>query len=163
MRSFNPRTSGAADAHHTRRRLRSLAHFLDSAIPLPGGGRIGFDGIIGLIPGIGDALGALISSYIVSEAARLRVPAPVLIAMTGNVLLETVIGVIPLAGDLFDMGFKANQRNVALMERYLDNPTTTTRRSRRYVWALLLVVALAVVGALYLIFALVGAVWGLLT
>ncbi|MGF1528893.1 MAG: DUF4112 domain-containing protein [Candidatus Competibacterales bacterium] len=108
-------------------------------------------------------MGALISSYIVSEAARLRVPAPVLIAMTGNVLLETVIGVIPLAGDLFDMGFKANQRNVALMERYLDNPTTTTRRSRRYVWALLLVVALAVVGALYLIFALVGAVWGLLT
>tara|TARA_R110002110_G_scaffold415765_3_gene655329 strand:+ start:99418 stop:99912 length:495 start_codon:yes stop_codon:yes gene_type:complete len=113
-----------------KRRLQRLAWLTDSAIPLPGGYSIGLDGIIGLIPGLGDAIGAIMSGYIVVEGTRAGAPASVVIRMIGNVLLETIIGWIPFAGDLFDIVFKANQRNVALLDRYLDQPDATRRSSK---------------------------------
>lgn len=91
-----------------RARLKRVAWLLDSAIPLAGGYRIGLDGLIGLVPGLGDVVAALLSSYIVVEAARLRVPASVLLRMGLNVALELIIGAVPVAGDLFDIAFKAN-------------------------------------------------------
>ncbi len=97
------------------RNLGRLAHLLDRAIPLPGGYRIGLDGIIGLIPGVGDSAGALIASYIVARSARLGVGAPTLIRMIFNVAIDTVVGFIPLLGDLFDFAWKANLRNVELL------------------------------------------------
>ena len=110
-------------------RLRRLSFLLDDAIPLPGGYRIGWDGIVGLVPGVGDFIGAALSTYIVVEAAKLGVAKSVLARMALNVLIETAVGAIPIAGDLFDMAFKANRRNVGLLERYLDSPSTTARRS----------------------------------
>src|SRR5688500_15915374 len=84
------------------RRLQALAWLLDNSIPLPGGFRIGVDALLGLIPGIGDAMGALISAYIVNEARSMGASRSVLLRMMGNVLIETAIGSIPFAGDVFD-------------------------------------------------------------
>lgn len=112
--------ASAAVESDERRRLRRLAWLLDSSIRLPGGFRIGVDSVIGLVPGVGDLVGAGLSSYILLQAARMRVGSGVLGRMAGNVLLELVVGSIPLVGDLFDMAFKANQRNVALLEAHLD-------------------------------------------
>lgn len=103
----------------TIRRLERLSWLLDSAVRLPGGFRIGADGIIGLVPGIGDLIGAGLSSYIILEAARMKLPAGVLARMGLNVLLELGVGIIPIFGDLFDFAFKANRRNVRLMTDYL--------------------------------------------
>jgi hypothetical protein len=119
----------AAQEAETRRRLKQLAHMLDTAIPLPGGFRIGFDGIIGLVPGIGDLTGAALSSYIIMEAHRLGTPRIVLLRMLLNVMVETIIGAIPVAGDLFDFIWKANRRNVVLLERHLDQPHRVRRQS----------------------------------
>lgn len=125
----------AADSNSAERvqRLRTLAWLLDNSIPLPGGYRIGVDALIGLVPGIGDAIGALLSAYIVNEARALGAPRSVLLRMMGNVMIETVIGSIPFAGDLFDAAFKANSRNLALLGRYQLDPIGSRRSSRWFV------------------------------
>ena len=125
--------SEANDARARLQRLRSMAWLMDSSIPLPGGFRIGLDAIIGLVPGIGDAVGALVSVFILNEARALGAPRSVLLRMSGNVLVETVIGAIPFVGDLFDAGFKANMRNLALLERYHLDPVGSRRSSRTFV------------------------------
>ncbi len=133
------------------KRLRKLAWLLDNAIRLPGGFRIGLDGVIGLVPGIGDLLAALLSSYIVIEAARMKVGGSVLMRMVGNIALELGIGLVPVAGDLFDFVFKANTRNLQLIETYLEQPSVVTRqRSRWQVKAALLALAV-VIGAMLVV------------
>src|SRR5690606_4753043 len=104
--------------------------------------------IIGLVPGIGDAIGALLSVFILNEARMLGAPRSVLLRMSGNVMLEAIIGAIPFAGDLFDAGFKANARNVALLERYHFDPSGSARSSRWFVagfTVFLLLLAVAIV------------------
>jgi hypothetical protein len=156
----------AADAPRTAermRRLRSLAWLLDNSIPLPGGYRIGLDPIIGLVPGLGDAIGALISAFIINEARSLGAPRSILLRMIGNVAIETVIGAIPFAGDLFDAAFKANSRNLALLARYQLDPIGSRRSSRFFVigFSLLLaaVVAFVVAVPLLVILALWNLAW----
>jgi hypothetical protein len=101
-------------------RLRRLSHLLDSRFRLPGTNwRFGLDGIAGLIPGVGDAAGALISLYIVTEAWRLGVRKRTIVRMIGNVALDSLVGTVPLAGDLFDFLWKSNLRNLRLAERDL--------------------------------------------
>jgi hypothetical protein len=113
-------------------RLRTMTRLLDSAIRVPGTRyRFGIDAIIGLVPGIGDAIGAIFSAFIVFQAARLGVSTSTLIRMMGNVALDTIVGEIPLLGDLFDAGWKANVRNMALLEAHLQRPVSTARGSRR--------------------------------
>lgn len=98
------------------RRLDKLSRFLDSAFAIPGTRfRIGLDGIVGFIPGIGDAIGAALSIYLIYEAARLGLPVRALLRMAGNVALETVVGTVPIVGDIFDIVWKANIRNMALL------------------------------------------------
>lgn len=117
-----------------RRRLAHIAWLLDNSIPLPGFNfRIGLDAILGLIPGIGDVLGVLLSTYIVREAARLGAPASLLTRMAFNVALEGIVGLVPFLGDVFDAAWKANQRNFALLEAHLDNPRKAGRASRAFV------------------------------
>ena len=131
-------------------KLDRLAWILDSSIPIPGTPwKIGLDGLIGLIPGIGDISAGVISSYILFQALRLGVPPLVVARMALNILLESVLGVIPVVGDIFDFAFKANQRNVALMREYVISPNKVKRRS-------LLLVLLIVLG---LIGVLVAMVW----
>ena len=140
-------------AHERLQRLRSLAWLLDSSIPLPGGFRIGLDAIVGLVPVVGDVTGALISAFILNEARLLGAPRSVLLRMSANVLIETLLGTIPLLGDLFDAGFKANLRNIALLEQYQLRPQHSRRHSRWFLAGiggglLLLVVALAAIPVL---------------
>lgn len=118
-------------------RVRGLARLLDSSIALPGGYRIGIDGLIGLVPGIGDAAAASISAYIVIQAARLGASTTTLIRMMGNILLELLVGIVPVLGDLFDFVWKANNRNVALLERKLDELEPDDAAGRRLTSAVL--------------------------
>lgn len=138
-------SANTADTSERVRRLRSLAWLLDNSIPLPGGYRIGLDPLIGLVPGLGDALGALISAYIVNEARSLGAPGSVLLRMMGNVMIETMVGAIPFAGDLFDAAYKANTRNLALLARYQLDPIGSRRSSRWFVAGFSLLLALLVV------------------
>ena len=126
-------------------KLDRLAWILDSSIPIPGTPwKIGLDGLIGLIPGIGDISAGVISSYILFQALRLGVPPLVVARMALNILLESVLGVIPVVGDIFDFAFKANQRNVALMYEYVINPNKVKRRSL----VLVLLIVLGLIGVL---------------
>ena len=138
------------DGDHTGtglQRIRGLAWLLDNSIPIPGTRiRIGLDALIGLIPGMGDATGAVLSTYILLEAGRLGVSRTTLIRMGANVLIESVVGIIPLLGDLFDAGWKANQRNVQLLERALEAPAQAHRRDRGFIAALVVGIGLAAVG-----------------
>jgi len=101
-------------------RLKKLASWLDSAVEIPlTGQRIGMDSLFGLIPVVGDFGSALVSLYIVREGMKFGLPMHVVLHMLLNIATDAVIGSIPVAGDLFDIGFKANLRNVALMEPYV--------------------------------------------
>ncbi len=144
MEPNNPRRT---DSSERLRRLRSIAWVLDNSIPLPGGLRVGLDAIIGLVPGIGDAIGAVISAYLINEARSMGASRSVLLRMTGNVLIETFIGAIPFAGDLFDAAYKSNTRNLALLERYELDPVGSRRSSRWFVlgFALMMILLVAVV------------------
>jgi hypothetical protein len=133
----------AAGLAELRERLARLAWLLDSSIRIPGTRfTVGLDAIVGLFPFVGDLIGVLFSSYIVAEAARLGAPKAVLARMAFNVGLEGLVGIIPLAGDAFDAAFKANQRNVKLLNRWLDQPRKTARASTAF--GLLLVLGLLV-------------------
>jgi len=130
------------DIESTRRRIDRLAWLLDSSIPIPGlKFRIGIEALIGLVPGIGDLVGVLLSSYIVREAARAGVSRAVLARMVLNVAIEGVVGMVPLAGDLFDAAWKANQRNAVLLGAYLDHPAKTAASSRSFVFAVTAILA----------------------
>lgn len=137
-------------AKPTMARLNRFAWLLDNSIRVPGTRyRIGLDPLIGLIPGIGDAIGALLSLVIVGEALRARLPASILLRMAFNVALEVTVGAVPIVGDIFDMTWKANARNARLMERYLESSRPTVAASRAFLIAmtvmLLVVLAAAVV------------------
>ncbi|MFL5617744.1 MAG: DUF4112 domain-containing protein [Gemmatimonadaceae bacterium] len=130
-------------------RARTLARLLDSVARVPGTGiRFGADAIIGLIPGLGDIGGAALSGYLVILAQRLGVPRAVVLRMLANVAVDTLAGSVPLIGDLFDVAFKSNLRNVALLERALERPAATTRTSRLLVVGTLLGLVLLVAGGL---------------
>ena len=113
--------------------VRRLARQLDTSIQLPGGLRIGWDAVLGLIPGVGDWAGALLSSYIVLQAVRLGASREVLLRMVGNVGLEALVGAVPFLGDIFDAAWRANTRNVRLLEEHLASPTAARRASKAWV------------------------------
>lgn len=130
-------------------RLKRLAWLLDSSIPIPGTRlTIGLDALIGVVPILGDLIGAGLSAYILSEAARLGAPKMVLARMGFNIGVESVIGVIPIAGDLFDAAWKANQRNMRLLDAWLSHPVKIERSSQRLGIALIiaLLASLALLG-----------------
>lgn len=117
-----------------RERLGRLAWLLDSSIPIPGTTfSIGLEALIGLFPVVGDLAGVLLSSYILKEAAGLGASRSILARMAFNVALEGLVGMIPFAGDVFDAAYKANQRNVRLLNDYLDRPAEALRSSRLFV------------------------------
>jgi hypothetical protein len=100
-------------------RLRRLARFLDTAVGIPGTRiRFGADSVIGLAPGVGDALTGALALYIVYEARRLGLPRRKITRMLWNVGIDTAVGAIPVLGDLFDVAFKANRRNVDIIDRH---------------------------------------------
>lgn len=128
--------------YSSEQRIKRLAWFLDSSIRLPGGFRIGAESIIGLIPGVGDVIGALASSYIIVEAAKLGVTKGTLVKMIKNVLLEAIVGTIPIMGDIFDMAFKANMRNYKLLESHMTTSALKPRSNKRIIAYILILLSL---------------------
>lgn len=136
---------------------RWLARLLDDSIPIPGTSyRIGIDPLIGLVPGIGDALGALLSTWLLVVAWRLGAPYSVLARMGVNVAIEALAGTIPFAGDVFDAGWKANLRNLRLVERWLEQPGPARRASGAVLAAIVLVVLAVIAAVLLLLWQLVA-------
>lgn len=135
--------------------LRRLSYWLDEGIRVPGTRiRFGLDPILGLIPGVGDAAGAIMASAILLEAVRQGVPRSALARMAANLVLDTALGAFPVVGDLFDAAWKANTRNLALLERHAVEPSTSVRGDRTFVFVLgglaLALVAALVIGGAYL-------------
>ena len=109
--------------HHQRRleRLERLARRMDRAFRIPGTGiRVGWDGIIGLVPGVGDTLTLLPAAWILAEAHRMGAPTGLKLRMGLNTGLDWALGLVPLAGDILDIGIKSNSRNVALLRAHFE-------------------------------------------
>lgn len=110
-----------ADIEASLRRLNTLARIMDSLFVIPGTGvRLGADAVLGLVPVAGDLLAQIISAYIIWEARRLGASKLVLWRMVGNSLVDTVFGAVPVVGDAFDVAFKANLKNLRLLQRHLE-------------------------------------------
>src|SRR5919199_6477727 len=136
--------------------VRQLARLLDAAVRVPGTDvRLGLDAVLGLIPGAGDLAGGILSGFIILQGARLGAPRSVLARMVMNVVIDTVVGSVPVLGDLFDVGWKSNMRNADLLERYAERPEATRTTSRLAVAGALAAVALLIVGAIALAVAVV--------
>lgn len=125
--------------------VEAVARWLDYAFVLPGGFRFGVAGIIGLLPGIGDAFDALVSLYILMRAIQLGVPRVAVARMLVNVGIEGVAGSVPFLGDLFDVVFKANRRNYRLLQAHLSHKP---RQRFNDGWFLTGVVVLATIAVL---------------
>jgi len=114
----------SGDDAETIARVAKVAELLDAQFGVPGTQiRLGIDGVVGLIPGIGDAIGLLLAGYIYSEAVRAKVRKRTLVAMAINTALDTAVGAIPVLGDIFDIAFKSNIRNARLIVRDLERRT----------------------------------------
>ena len=135
-------------------KLRRISKLLDNAITIPGTKfRFGLDPIIGLLPGGGDTITGGISAYIVIEAARMGIPREVLGKMVGNIAIDSFAGTIPVVGDLFDVGWKANVKNIELLEKHLELDELSeggrpklTLNDRLFILGLILVLVLIIVG-----------------
>jgi hypothetical protein len=109
-----------AERERRIRRLERLAYVLDSRFTIPGlGWRFGVDGLIGLIPGIGDFASTAIGAYIVAEAVRFDVPAGKIARMIGNLAADGILASVPVVGDIFDFAFKAHRMNVHILLEHL--------------------------------------------
>lgn len=127
--------------------LRRFAWLLDNQFRVPGTSfRFGLDALVGLVPGFGDFAGAIASLVFLVQAVRMGAPRAVVGRMIANVAAETLVGVIPGIGDFFDAAFKANNRNMKLLERLAVEPERTHQASRRFlVWAAIGIAALLLV------------------
>lgn len=135
-----------AEVERQRRQVHRMAHVLDESIRLPGTGRrIGWDGIIGLIPGIGDATGLVLATVVIARAVQLGARGGTVARMVMNASVDAVIGSVPLVGWLFDFAFKANRRNVNLLESHVVDPEGTEQRSRKAVRRTIIAVIVSVV------------------
>jgi Domain of unknown function (DUF4112) len=126
--------------------VEALARWLDYAFVLPGGFRYGLSGIIGLIPGIGDILDAILSLYIVARAVQLGLPRITVTRMVLNVGIEATGGALPFLGAMFDTVFKANRRNYQLLRSHLYTPRRQTTKDWLFVIlaAVLLLASIAI-------------------
>ena len=122
---FRPHTgapvSREEDVARTLQRLRGIANLMDSLVRVPGTSiSLGLDAAMGLVPVVGDVLAQAIGAYIVYEARRLGVRKRTLVRMGWNMVIDTTVGSIPLVGDVFDVAWKANRKNLALLEQHLE-------------------------------------------
>lgn len=151
-RSGDPLESRHAKLHH----LRQISDLWDRAIGIPGTKwRVGLESLLGLLPIGGDAVGLLLSSYILWHAIQFNLPKSLFLRMVFNVLLDAIAGSVPILGDIFDTTWKANTKNVNLLESYLQLPASQLQKAdRRFLWLLfaglglimIVLVAIAVVG-----------------
>lgn len=109
------------DVAATLQRLDTIANTMDSAVRIPGTNVVmGLDAALGLLPVIGDAISSAIGAYLIWEARRLGASKFVIARMAANTTIDTVVGSIPVLGDVFDVAYKANRKNVALLKAHLE-------------------------------------------
>lgn len=107
--------------HRDIQRLRRVAHWLDDRFRVPGTNiRFGLDALIGLLPGVGDSVSALWGVYFIGRAHQQGMPMSLKSKMAVNLLIDLIVGAIPIVGDLFDVGFKSHVRNVALLDDFIE-------------------------------------------
>jgi hypothetical protein len=130
----------------TEARTRRLARLLDSEFRVPGTRwRFGLDGLLGLVPGVGDAAGLALSSYVIVQAVGLGARGATVVRMVANVAVDAAFGVVPVFGWAFDFWFKANNRNLRLLERHGIDPAGTQAWSRRSLRRTLVLVVVSTV------------------
>ena len=130
------------------KQLNQLAKLMDSQFRIPGTEiRFGLDGIIGLIPGVGDLSTFAVSGYMMYVMANNGASGFVLARMTFNILIDAVVGAVPVLGDIFDIAFKANNRNMKLMQQHYEHG-----RHRGSAWKLIVPILLLVILIIILIF-----------
>ena len=158
----------SVDTHHLShaprlKRMRQLSRLLDGAMVIPGTKqRIGLDAIIGLIPGGGDTISAGFSGYIIIEAARMGLPREALIRMVMNLLIDTLVGSVPVFGDIFDVFSKANLRNMQIVESHLKVSPPSTKPDKLFIGLLiagLIMFAIVVGGISLLVLSLISSLW----
>ena len=109
------------DPASVRRRIEAMEQLLERSLTIPGINRpVGLDAVAGLIPVVGDLIGAVLGAYLIWEANNLGLPKWKLWRMAGNVAFDSAVGAIPIAGDLFDFVFRSNTRNLRMIRRHLD-------------------------------------------
>jgi hypothetical protein len=147
---------GASRAERFRaaeQRIGRVTRVLDELVGVPGTPiKVGLDPVIGLIPVVGDAVAAGVGAWVIAEAARFGIPRLVLGRMVLNLLLDLGVGAIPILGDVYDLFFRSNSRNLALFRRHALDPDASTRGERAFFAGLLLVI----VGILWLAFVALG-------
>lgn len=138
--------------------LRKFARVMDEAFPLPGTNiRVGLDALVGLIPGVGDVIGGVLSTWIIVGALRHRVPARIIARMVLNVVIDLMFGAVPVAGDVFDFLFEENMRNMRLLELHRDR-RRPPRSTAQIALVAALIVGFVILVALMLLFGLVALV-----
>ncbi len=152
MAKRSPTTPGNQPQTAKVRELRKLSDLLDNAIRVPGTSLgVGLDPVLGLIPGGGDILGGLISVYIVFSAATMGLPKETLTRMATNIVFDSLAGIVPVFGDLFDVAWKANSKNMDLLENHLESPQVSKKADSWFIFLLLgglilFVIAIAALG-----------------
>ena len=142
--------------------LRRISRLLDNAVSIPGTKiSFGLDPIIGLLPGGGDTITGGIAGYIVVEAARMGVPREILWKMVGNILIDSLAGTVPVVGDLFDVGWKANVKNIELLEKHLDL-AESGKSDKLFIIGLILLLSLIILSFATIAFFTVTWFWNLI-
>ena len=127
LRAMTAELPIGTDPASVRKRIEAMEQVLEGMFHVPGVGRVGLDSIVGLVPVVGDLVTAAMGAWIVWEAKNLGLPKWKIWRMAGNVVFDTAVGAIPLAGDLFDFLFKSNTRNVRILKAHLDKHHPQTR------------------------------------
>lgn len=137
-----------ANSRHARlQRIRTLSRLMDNSLSIPGTKyRFGLDPILGLLPGGGDLASILFSGYIIWEASQLGASRETLTRMASNVIFDTLAGSVPVVGDIFDVTWKANSRNVSLLEDHLQVSSQRPPTTLWFVVVLLLAIAIVFIG-----------------
>jgi hypothetical protein len=118
-------------------RIRSISDLWDRAFGIPGTKwRVGLESVVGLLPVGGDVVGFGISIYILWQVVQFNLPKTILIRMVFNIAIDALVGSVPILGDLFDVTWKANTKNVNLLESHLQQPSQSRRTDRRFLWLL---------------------------
>jgi len=139
------------------RRIGRIGRLLDDLVPIPGTShRVGLDPVLGLVPGAGDLVSAIAGGWIILEAVRFGIPRVVLLRMTWNTAVDLAVGAIPILGDLFDVAFRSNRRNLELFRRHALDPAASTAEH----WSFVAGLVVLAVGLLWLLW---SAVVGLLS
>jgi Domain of unknown function (DUF4112) len=131
--TWNGQRASSYDERNDQRlaRLDALSRLFDTALVIPGTNiRFGLDALVGLVPAIGDLITTATSLYIVHEARQLGAPMHLLLRMVGNIALDGAVGAVPIVGDAFDVMFRANRRNMALLRDHIEKEGLSRRSNR---------------------------------